>query len=205
MRGDDREPRRARRGRRACAWLGWLYTGSAPVSCRGPAALVAALASVDPALRGGAAGEDSPELQALQARLLTAALELAPEAFYPAALCALTDVRKVAQQDALDTALAARDAGRVAAALESRDGDAAALFVRAAARAVPAGAAGAGAGRLWYPYSFTAALYARRAAFLLGCAAALPAGAAAHLAAAAAATRAGLDWAAAGAGVLAGH
>jgi hypothetical protein len=77
------------------AWAGWLYTGGRAVLCTPHQALAALVTSVNPAVAGGKKGVDSEELQAVQRRLLEVMAEALPSALYPAALCALADLKEV--------------------------------------------------------------------------------------------------------------
>lgn len=108
-------------------------------------------------------GRDSELLQAVQWRLLSLLREEAPQALYPAALCALADLQEVEAQNALDEALERGDGAAITGLLERRPGDARELFERAitaAAASAPhaaeaavaeAGAAAADGGALTAP------------------------------------------------------
>ena len=76
-------------------WAGWLYTGGRAVLCTPHQALAALVTSVNPAVAGGKKGVDSEELQAVQRRLLEVLAEARPSSLYPAALCALADLKEV--------------------------------------------------------------------------------------------------------------
>ncbi|KAL4859226.1 Acyl-coenzyme A oxidase [Chlorella vulgaris] len=115
----------------ADAWSGWLYCGGHAVLCTPHQALAALVASLNPAISGGRKGSDSEHLQAVQLRLLEVLLEVEPSALYPAALCALADLKEVAAQDQLDAARDSGDAAQLAHLLKRRPGDAQDLFERA--------------------------------------------------------------------------
>jgi hypothetical protein len=79
----------------ADAWSGWLYCGGKAVLCTPHQALAALVTSLNPAISGGRKGSDSEHLQAVQLRLLEVLLDVEPSALYPAALCALADLKEV--------------------------------------------------------------------------------------------------------------
>ncbi|KAK9845929.1 hypothetical protein WJX81_006194 [Elliptochloris bilobata] len=146
------------------AWRGWLYSGGCAAVCSPQMCVTALVASLNPAINPRQnSGSDSEEVQCLQRRLLELARCHPCGAVYPAALCALADLQEVAEQDELDAHAAAGNAEQVLHMLEL-PGCKALFEVAIVQSLLP----GQGAGRLWYPYSYCAAMLARRACFLAG-------------------------------------
>ena len=83
------------------AWTGWLYTGGHAVLVTPHQALAALVTSINPAVAGGKKGVNSEELQAVQRRLLEVLAEASPSSLYPAALCALADLKEVSSKQVL--------------------------------------------------------------------------------------------------------
>jgi menin len=129
-----------------------------------------------------------------------------PEALYPAAICALADLREVEAHDAVEAAIEAGDVEAAERRLRHAAGDALALFEEAVDIAGGGEAASCGgkpcAGWHWYPHSYIVGFLCRRTELLEKCATAFPGQAEAHRQSAVVAFRQALQWAASGADVL---
>ncbi|CAL5220033.1 g1979 [Coccomyxa viridis] len=149
------------------AWAGWLYNGGHAIMCSPQMAVTALVASLNPAIVARQnTGTDSAEVQELQKQLLEMIHRDFPQAMYPAAICALADLKEIDEQDALNR-LIERDTEEAATTLSQDNGlsSAKSLFTEAIERA-SAGEEGA-CGYQWYVYSYQAGYLLRRAAFML--------------------------------------
>lgn len=175
------------------SWAGWLYAGGHAVICSPKHIIASLVTSMNPILASGKKATACDRLRSVQLHLLSILREIAPSSLYPAALCALADLKEEKEEDAMEAALASKDSkAQLGAALVRRPDDATALFEEAIRLA--AANEQEDYGWQWYPYSYIVGFLCRRAEFLLKWCGEVDLSAAALYAA--------LQWAAKGSGVL---
>ncbi|KAK9809438.1 hypothetical protein WJX73_007335 [Symbiochloris irregularis] len=151
------------------AWSSWLYSGGHATLCSPQMALTAVVASLNPAINPRQnTGSDSEEVQQLQRKLLTWIHTNHRAAMYPAATCVLADLLEIAEQDTLDAAAMRSDSKAALDILTGNfDGKATHAVQSAEELFIEAASAVGHEAYLWYPFSYAAGFFLRRATWCL--------------------------------------